>query len=34
VANLDGVLLDGANTGKPGSDFVYAFKGFGPGVIG
>jgi hypothetical protein len=33
VANLNGVLLDGANTGTPGSNFVFAFKGFGPGTI-
>ena len=34
VRNLNGQLLDGANTGQPGSDFVRTFKGFGPGVLG
>lgn len=33
VANVDGVLLDGANTGKPGSNFVRTFKAFGPGPV-
>jgi uncharacterized repeat protein (TIGR01451 family) len=33
VADTNGNLLDGARTGKPGSDFVRTFSGFGPGPI-
>lgn len=33
VADLNGNLLDGTRSGKPGSNFVWTFSGFGPGVI-
>lgn len=33
VANLNGILLDGAGNGQPGSNFVRDFFGFGPGPI-
>ncbi len=33
VRGLDGLLLDGANTGQAGSNFVRAFRGFGPGTL-
>jgi hypothetical protein len=33
VADLDGVLLDGAYTGEPGSNFVRRFSAYGPGNI-
>lgn len=33
VRGLDGLLLDGANTGQPGSNFVRSFRGYGPGSL-
>jgi uncharacterized repeat protein (TIGR01451 family) len=33
VADLNGNLLDGTRSGKPGSNFVRSFTGFGPGII-
>jgi uncharacterized repeat protein (TIGR01451 family) len=34
VANLAGTRLDGAGTGKAGSNFVRVFRGSGPGTFG
>jgi uncharacterized repeat protein (TIGR01451 family) len=34
VANLAGTRLDGAGTGKAGSNFVRVFRGVGPGTFG
>jgi uncharacterized repeat protein (TIGR01451 family) len=33
VADQNGNLLDGARNGKPGSNFVRTFTGYGPGII-